>query len=65
MKVKFEFDASWHMERIIEVKDNISKSEIEDMFPCALGVKYDKNTCKYSAVTGKIYSKDEILAYTE
>jgi hypothetical protein len=67
MKVKltFESELSWYTEKIIEVQDNISESDVEAMFPIVLGVKYNKHDCSYESIDGHIYSRDEILAYTD
>ncbi len=70
MKIKLVYepiDLSWYNETIIETKDEVSEKYVQSMFPIALGVKYNKYDCNYEIVdgNGKIFTMEEIYAYTE
>lgn len=68
MKVKltFESDLSWTIEKIIEVQDIVSEDDVESMFPLVLNVPYNKHNCTYKVVgTGHIFTMNEVYSYTE
>ena len=68
MKVKFVYESQlcWITERTIEVNENVSHSEIKDMFQDVLNVPYNKYECSYEVVgNGHIFNDHEMLAYTE
>ena len=68
MKVKFIYESQlcWRTERVVDVQDNVSHSDIQKMFPRVLDVKYDNETCSYNVIgDGHIYTDSEMLAYTE